>query len=304
MLAARDPAIAVSGISALLPPLAAQDAIARDRRTSGLTASDVARHLIASGREAGFRADAFAPFLERLPRLLDPDQRVTYTGLIDHGLGSLISRFVTRRDGRYVAVTYLYPQHPIDLDALSQRVRDIDAHLRVTGLPVVNRDLARRFGPEFLRGFGLGIIAVALIIYAAFRTIRHSLLALLPTVMGFIWSAGLLALLRIELDLFSLFAAVTCVGIAADYGIYVLYRHVVEQTHDMREVLTRTGAAIMIACLAALIGFGTLIASSYGPLRLFGIVSISTLTCCAIASLLVLPAVILHTTGGQSGRRG
>jgi predicted RND superfamily exporter protein len=305
-LAARDPAILVSGPSVLLPPSRAQDALARDLRTSGLTASEVARHLITGGREAGFRADTFAPFLDRLPRLLDPDRRVTYAGLMDHGLGSLVSRFITRRDGRYVAVTYLYPQHPIDLDALGQIVSGTDSRFRLTGLPVVNRDLARRFAPAFLRGLVLGVIAVALIIYAVFRTIRHTLLALLPTVIGFVWSAGILALLRIELDLFSLFAAVTFVGIAVDYGIYVLYRHVVERTHDMREVLTRTGAAIMIACFSALIGFGTLIGSGYGPLRLFGIVSIITLTCCMLASLLVLPAVILHTkrafqTGGAAG---
>jgi predicted RND superfamily exporter protein len=195
-------------------------------------------------------------------------------------------------------VTYLYPLHAIDLDAmdqLDQIVSATDSHFRLTGLPVVNRDLARRLTPEFLRGLAIGVIAVALIIYMVFRTIRHTLLALLPTVIGLVWSAGILALLRIELDLFSLFAAVTFVGIAVDYGIYVLYRYVVEQTRDMRDLLARTGAAIMIACLSALIGFGTLIASSYGPLRLFGIVSLITLTCCALASLLVLPAVILNT---------
>ena len=102
--------------------------------------------------------------------------------------------------------------------------------------------------------------------------------------MGFIWSAGLLALFRVELDLFSLFAAVTFVGIAVDYGIYVLYRYVFERPRDMNDVMTRTGAAIIIACGTALIGFGTLINSSYRPLHVFGIVSIVTLSCCLVAS--------------------
>ena len=41
-----------------------------------------------------------------------------------------------------------------------------------------------------------------------------------------------------------------------------------------------TGAAIIISCATALIGFGTLINSSYGPLHVFGIVSIVTPTTC------------------------
>ena len=104
----------------------------------------------------------------------------------------------------------------------------------------------------------------------------------------------MLALLRVELDLFSLFAVVIFVGIAVDYGIYVLYRYVCEPSSGMDDVLTKTGAAIIIAYATALIGFGTLINSSYGPLHVFGIVSVVTLTCCLTASLVSLPAFVLE----------
>ena len=105
----------------------------------------------------------------------------------------------------------------------------------------------------------------------------------------------MLALFRVELDLFSLFAAVTFIGIAVDYGIYVLYRYVFEPSSGMDDVMTKTGAAIIIACATALIGFGTLVNSSYGPLHVFGIVSIVTLTCCLIASIVSLPALVVET---------
>ena len=120
--------------------------------------------------------------------------------------------------------------------------------LRLTGLPVINHDLRRQFLPQFLKGIAIGTAAVAVLIYVVFRTVRHTLLALLPTAVGFVWSAGVLALLRVELDLFSLFAAVTFVGIAVDYGIYVLHRYVLEPSSGMEDVMTKTGAAIIIAC--------------------------------------------------------
>jgi predicted exporter len=294
-LAERDPGLTATGAGVLLPSAQTQAAVAEEIRAGGFSADDVERHVNAAGQRAGFRPDTFAPFFTRLTKLIDPAQRITYDGLIEHGFGPLLSRFVTRDSGRYVAVTYVYPQPTTDLDALGTVVRNVDPRLRLTGLAVVNRDLARRALPQFARGIALGTLVVALLVYAVFRSVRNTVLALLPTAVGFVWSAGLLALAQVELDLFSLFAAVTFIGIAVDYGIYVLYRYAVEKTSDMRDVLTRTGAAIMIACATALVGFGTLTNSSYGPLRTFGIVSLVTLTCCLVASLVLLPALILET---------
>jgi uncharacterized protein len=293
-LAAEAPSVVASGIGFLLPSAREQARVAQVIGSTGTTSRDVQRDIQAAAARTGFRPDTFVPFLERVPKLLDPRERITYDGLIAHGLESIVSRFVVRRDGRYQAVTYLYPQQTVDIDALRRIVLSVDPRLRLTGLPAINHELRQQFFPQFLKGIAIGTVAVAILVYAVFRTVRHTLLALLPTAIGFVWSAGVLALLRIELDLFSLFAAVTFIGIAVDYGIYVLYRYVFEPSSGMDEVMTKTGAAIIVACVTALIGFGTLVNSSYGPLHVFGIVSIVTLTCCLTASIVSLPALVLE----------
>jgi predicted exporter len=293
-LAKHDPGMTVSGIGLLLPPTDVQRAISRQIRATGVSTEETAAAIRAAAERAGFRPDALGPFLQRLPRLLDPEARITYDGLIEHGFESIVSRFVVRRNGRYAAVTYLYPQHLVDFGALESTLHGVDRGLQLTGLPVINHDLSQRFPRQFLKGIALGTLAVGLLIHAVFRSIRYTLLALLPTVAGFVWSAGLLALWRVELDLFSMFAAVTCIGIAVDYGIYVLRRYTSEAGGDVHAVLTRTGAAIMIACLTALVGFGSLVNSSYRPLRVFGMVSAVTLICCLAASLLLLPALLVE----------
>jgi predicted exporter len=291
---AWDSSITVSGISLLLPPAQVQTTIAHAIETSGIDVVSLERDLGAAARDTGFRPGTFAPFLSTLPRLLNPAERVTYDGLMSHGLGPVVSRFLVRRPDGYATAAYLYPQRPVDLDALDRVVRDTDAGFRFTGLSVVNHELARTFLPEFGKGVAIGTIAVTILLYAVLRTVRQTVLALLPTIVGFIWSAGILALLRVDLDLFSLFATVTFIGIAVDYGIYILYRHAVEGSTDVGALLSRTGPAIAIACLTALIGFGTLVFSSYEPLRVFGLVSVVTLVCCLTASLVFLPAVLVR----------
>ncbi len=270
-LAAQSPSVATSGIGVpAAVGLANRHASRQLIRATETSERRCQQHNLEKPLQCATRIsrrDTFAPFLERVPRLLDPGARISYDGLMTHGLASIVSRFVIRRDGRYQSVTYVYPQQTMDIEGLRRIVREVDPGLRLTGVPAINHDLGQQFFPQFLKGIVIGTVAVALLIYMVFRTIRHTLLAIAPTAAGFVWSAGVLALLRVELDLFSLFAAVTFVGIAVDYGIYVLYRYVFEPSGGMDEVMTKTGAAIMIACFTALIGFGTLINSSYRPLH-------------------------------------
>lgn len=291
--ASEMPTVAVSGVSLVLPPMESQRLVADEIRR-GPSVDEAAAAVRAAAVRAGFRPDVFEPFIQRLPRLLDADARITYDGLLEHGLDPIVSRFIARREGRATAVTYLYPQQPADTGALDAAVRRVDPGLQLSGLPAIDHELGERFPREFTKGLLLGTAAVAVLIYAAFRTLRYTVLALAPTAIGLAWSAGLLALAGVELDLFSMFAAVTCIGIAVDYGLHVLHRYADEGAANVREALNRTGAALLVACATTLVGFGTMINSSYPPLRVFGIVSVVTLVCCFITSVFLLPAVLIQ----------
>ena len=286
------PSLVVSSPDTVLPPAAEQEEVGRILRRAHLDSAQVAAELERQAEAAGFRPGAFQSFVRRLPQMLDPSTRITYNGLVDHRLSPLLSRFVRRVPDGFIVVVYLYAQTTRELDRLPALVAGTAPSFQLTGLPIVNRELAARFLPQFLRGVGIGSLVVAFFMYLVFRSVRHVLLAFLPTVVGFIWSAGLLSLLNVEIDLFSMFAAMTFIGIATDYAIYVIYRYSVERTRPMRAVLGATGGGVLVACGTTLIGFGSLINSSYGPLRSFGVTSVTTIATCLVAALLVLPALL------------
>ena len=170
----------------------------------------------------------------------------------------------------------------------------------MTGLTLVNRELAARFVPQFLRGLTIGSLVVAVMIAVTFRTWRLSLLAIVPTVAGLIWAAGLLALARIPLDLFALFAVVTFVGIGIDYGIHVVHRY---RDHGDAEVaVAELAPVIVVAGLITLAGYGTLVTSSYPPLRSIGVVSAVSVLTLVAASVLLLPALLSLSQGAQNRR--
>jgi hypothetical protein len=290
------PSLVVSSPDTVLPPTAEQEKVSQALKQAHLEPAQVAAVLDRQAEAAGFRPGAFEPFVRRLPQMLDPSTRLTYDGLVAHGLSPLLSRYVQRAPGGYLVVVYLYPRTPADLDRLVALVGATAPSFQLTGVPLVNRELAARFLPQFLRGVGIGSLVVFLFMYFVFRTVRHALLAFLPTAVGFIWSAGLLSLCNVEIDLFSMFAAMTFIGISTDYAIYVIYRYNVEHTRPMRGVLGAIGGGVLVACGTTLIGFGSLINSSYGPLQSFGVTSVTTIASCLVASLLVLPALLQETS--------
>lgn len=289
-LAAELPSIRIQPPTYLLPSLSTQMARAEQVRQSVPSRDAVVAELERARQESGFRPGSFDLFASRLNNILDSDQRLTYDGYRSHGLGDLIDRFVVRDGDRWTVVTYAFPENGPDAQRLQQIVDRVDPSQTLTGLPLVNRELSARFLPQFLKGLGIGTLMVVVLVALAFRNWRLSLFALLPTVFGLIWTAGILAAAGVELDLFAMFAVVTFLGIGVDYGIHLVHRY--RERGDAERATAELAPVILVAGAITLLGYGTLINSSYPPLRSMGLVSAVSVLALAAASVLVLPALL------------
>jgi uncharacterized protein len=282
----------VVSAASMLPSSSSQAAVSRVLSQAGLAPEDVAARLRTASEETGFRASAFAPFTARLPHLLQPSQRITYEGYVEHGLADFLAPYIARSGGGFTTAAYVRTHSTADVRILQTAIRDVGGPLRLTGLPLVNEELAAQFMPQFLTGVVVGSVAVFALILQTFRRIKLAALALLPAALGLFWSAGVLALLRVPLDLFSMFGVLAFIGIGVDYGIHLVHRHAAEG--DVSEALARVAPVNLTAAGIAVLGCGTLVTSSYPPLRSLGIVSVVTLATCLAASLLVLPACLIR----------
>ena len=276
-----------------LPSARTQAAAAARIAAQGIVPARVQADLTAAAGAAGFKPGTFDRFAATLPVLLDTRARVTYDGFASHGLGDLLDRSIVRRDGLWTVVTYLYPPTPAAVDGMRRAVADAGGTARLSGLPAVNREMAERFTPEFAKGVSVGSLIVLALLIAAFRRWDFTLLALVPTALALTWTAGILALSGISLDLFSMFAVMTFVGIGVDYGIHLVHRCAHRAADERSEAVAHLGPVILVAALTTLAGFGTLVTSSYPPLRLLGVVSTVAIVALGATSLFVLPALLL-----------
>ncbi len=297
-IAADLPGVSWQAPTQLLPSAAAQDRAIRRIAAAQVTPATIGVALEQARIAGDFTADAFKPFAARLPTLLNPSARLTYDGYISHGLTDLIDRLVVRTGDQWTLATYVFPATQDQVARVQTIVDDTDRGQSFTGLTLVNRELARSFLPQFLKGLTIGSVIVVALVASAFRSWRLSMLALLPTAVGLIWAAGVLALAGVELDLFAVFAVVTFVGIGVDYGIHLVHRY--QERGDAERATSELAPVILVAAAITMAGYGTLVWSSYPPLRSIGIVSAVSVVTLAIASVLVLPALLL-TAGRVRG---
>jgi predicted RND superfamily exporter protein len=212
---------------------------------------------------------------------------------VTHGLANLIDRFVVHEGDRWTLATYVFPVSTAQTARVQTIVDAVDPAQTFTGLTLVNRELARSFVPQFVKGLAIGTTLVILLVVMAFRDWRLSMFALLPTALGLTWAAGALALAGVELDLFAVFAVVTFVGIGVDYGVHLVHRY--QEHGEAVRATAELAPVILVAAAITMLGYGTLVTSSYPPLRSIGVVSVASTVALAAASLFVLPALLLTT---------
>ena len=184
------PAVAVQAPTRLLPSQVVQahrQSMVQQRLVS---AAAVNAALSSAEVAEGFRSGSFDPFRDRLPAMTEPRLRLSFDGYVSHGLADLIGRFVARRGDRWWLATYAFPRTAAEVATLERIVAGADPGSVLTGLPMVNRELAERFMPEFVRGVAIGSTVVVMLVLMAFRNWRLSLLSLAPTAVGLIWAAG------------------------------------------------------------------------------------------------------------------
>lgn len=285
-------AVSMSGPSQFLPPPDEQAETGRVLRTLSSDVVTLQNRLRTAASDVGFRDGAIDEFIASLPRLLDPEQRLTYQGYAEHGLQDLISRFVAPTEHGYTTAAYLEFGDDTNLARLAAAIAAADQSVTFTGIPTVNALLAAQFGRQFFVALAAGTAIVFLLILLTFRRLALTFIAISPTILGLIWAGAILAQFGPSLDLFSIFAVLTLIGIGVDYGIHLVHRAASEPGHlDM--ALARVAPANVVAAGIALLGCGSLVTSSYPPLRTLGLVTSVGLCTCLVTAILVLPAILM-----------
>ena len=152
------------------------------------------------------------------------------------------------------------------------------------------------FGVLMQDGFRTAAWWAALIVFVlAFLDLRHlghTLLALLPLAVGGVWMVGCMNVFGVGYSFANAVSIPLIIGIGIDSGLHVIHRWR-ECEGDVDEALRSTGRAILVSSLTTGAAFGALLFAAHAGAASLGLTLLIGVGCCAVTSLVVLPAVLV-----------
>ena len=143
--------------------------------------------------------------------------------------------------------------------------------------------------------YAIGLIIVVLLV--DFRNVRDAALALAPTIMGWAWMLGVMAATGMTFDTANIVCLPLVLGIGIAFGVHLMHRcRESGEEHGLGavdDIVRGTGGAVLVAALTTMVGFGALMLVDYKAMVSVGIAMVLGIACCLVASLVVLPALLL-----------
>ena len=178
----------------------------------------------------------------------------------------------------------------------------------VVGLPVLAADANAALASNRYLLTGAGLLAVALVLLAIYRSLARALVPLIPIVLATGWSSLVLEAADVPLNPMSATLGALVIAIATEFSVILAARY-----HEERDAgaLGRRGAAAHLRAHRR--GGGRLgrdrdrrlrraVASDIRMLRDFGLVTVFDLAVALAGVMLVLPAALVWAEGGTRAR--
>jgi hopanoid biosynthesis associated RND transporter like protein HpnN len=180
------------------------------------------------------------------------------------------------------------PLEPAFLARFVDDVSSVDPE--ATGVIYQIYHSSRVIRDSFVRAGLAALVVVVAIVLVMFRSVRDSMLAVAPVVMGFVLTLGVMRLIGQPINLANIIVLPLLFGIGVDNGIHMLHRYRLNP-HERPLGLTHgTGKGIALTSLTTMAGFGTMMISRHKGISGLGLTLAIGIGLTLVACLLVMPA--------------
>jgi uncharacterized protein len=178
------------------------------------------------------------------------------------------------------------------------RAGDVGQGGRVTGYYVMMAKLVSQIVGDQWRCFAASGVLVWLLLIAATRSLRLATAAVVPNLLPVFLVLALVGIAGEKINMGAAMIAAVSVGLSIDGSVHFLaaYQRLRSRGHDAGTSATHAaggiGAAVMLATVALVIGFGAMTTSEFVPTATFGTLVAAALVLGTVVNLTLLPAIV------------
>ncbi|HEX7026142.1 MAG TPA: MMPL family transporter, partial [Gammaproteobacteria bacterium] len=176
----------------------------------------------------------------------------------------------------------------------------------LTGLFVLYQDILQRLYRSQIQSLGAAYIVLVLTFLAVFRSIRIALVGVTPNIFATLLVLGVMGWLGIPLDIMTITIASVGIGMAVDDTIHYVqrYREELQNVPGSRAVENTNfsvGYAMIYTALIVILGFSLLAFSDFMPSVMFGLLTSLAMALALLASLSILPVLLIRFVKRNAG---
>jgi uncharacterized protein len=285
-------------LGSILPPLSQQQRNIQwleSHSQDNLNFPRVEKRLQAEIQEQGLRAEAFEPGLQVLRKMLTNREFISMESLKVPPFREILERFLKREGEISIFASYLHIQPNFWTDSRTedflQELQKAVPGIQITGAKLVREELENLMAREAWQILLIALVGILALLYFDFRSWKLTLLSILPVVLASLWTLGFMSILKMNLNFMNLVVFTMVLGIGVDYGVHILHRGM-ESRENFATGLLQISKGVILAALTTLVGFGSLILSSYPGLQSMGAVALMGVGFSALISLTLIPVLL------------
>jgi len=140
---------------------------------------------------------------------------------------------------------------------------------------------------DFNRLVWISLAAVFLIVLFFYGRFELTIIAMLPIIVSWYWTLGIMGIFGIEFNIFSIIISTFMFGLGDDYAEFILNAQIQNRKNGTNELVSAK-LSILLSALTTFVGFGVLIFAKHPALR-----SIAALSIIGIGSILILSYILI-----------
>ncbi len=163
-------------------------------------------------------------------------------------------------------------------------------HGEVAGIVPAWREMLHQILNDMPRLLAVIGVCVVLLVFFGLRSLKGTLLALTPLVVGVLLLLGILGGTGTDLNFVSVLSLPLLLGTGIDYGVHLYER--IRHDRGLGPALEHSGKALILSSLTTMIGFGSLMLSVHRGVFGLGLVTSLGIVLCLLVALVLQPAMV------------
>jgi len=177
----------------------------------------------------------------------------------------------------------------------------------VSGEVITMQDTLAAFTSSMVISLPIAIVLTVLIVGFALRSVRYSVVTVIPILLVVAWVFGYMWLRGITINVITATIAAIAVGVGIDFSTHFTVRFREEFANEpsrfpaLRRAGEGTGGALVLSAITSIVGFGVMATAPTPLFASFGELMAVMILFAVVVALLVLPSLLIVVTPRRKG---